>query len=90
MKPPSVVATTRPFFERATAIVDETWHDLDRMVGALERRVAELNVDSTERATLQLMTGWMRELARRPGPTQAELAAPLPAGRGGVNGKSPG
>ncbi len=34
MKPPSVVATTRPFFERATAIVDETWHDLDRLAGA--------------------------------------------------------
>ncbi len=80
MKPPSVVATTRPFFERATAIVDETWHDLDRMAGALERRVAELNVDSTERATLELMTGWMRELARRLEHTEAELAAHLPAG----------
>ncbi len=79
MKPPSVVATTRPFFERATAIVDETSDDLDRMAGALERRVAELNVDSTERATLELMTGWMRE-----------LAPPARAHRGRAGGAPPG
>ncbi len=80
MNPPGVVATTRPCFDRATAIVDGTWHDLDGMAGLLERRVAELNVDSTARATLELMTGWMRELARRLEHTEAELVAHLPAG----------
>lgn len=36
-RPPIVVATTLPFFARAVTIVDETWHELDRMAGALDQ-----------------------------------------------------
>ena len=35
--PPTVLATTLPFFARAATIVDETWHDLDQMAGVLDR-----------------------------------------------------
>ncbi len=33
-RPPIVVAPTWPFFARAATIVDEAWHELDRMAGA--------------------------------------------------------
>jgi len=33
-RPPIVVATTWPFFARAATIVDEAWHEFDRMAGA--------------------------------------------------------
>src|SRR5260370_38552246 len=35
--PPTVLATTLPFFARAALIVDEKWHDLDQMAGVLDR-----------------------------------------------------
>jgi len=41
--PPTVVATTLPFFARAASIVDETWHELDRMAGALDQRAEQLS-----------------------------------------------
>lgn len=34
LRAPVVVATTLPFFARAATIVDETWHELDRVAGA--------------------------------------------------------
>lgn len=37
LRAPVVVATTLPFFARAAAIVDETWHELDRMAGTLDQ-----------------------------------------------------
>jgi hypothetical protein len=77
-RPPIVVATTLPFFARAATIVDEAWHELDRMAGALDQCAVELSADSAERAALELLTGGMRELARRLEQTEVALAAYLP------------
>ncbi len=91
MKPPSVVATTRPFFERAAAIVDETWHDLDRLAAALDRFSAQLGLGGAELAVLDRLTSGLRELARRLEHAEAELAAHRPAPvkpRGGVAGRA--
>jgi hypothetical protein len=73
-----VVGSTLPFFARAATIVDEAWHDLDRMAGALDQCAAELSADSVERAALEQLTGGMRELARRLEQTEVALAAYLP------------
>jgi len=70
--PPTVVATTLPFFARAASIVDETWHELDRMAGALDQRAEQLSTDSADRAILELLTSGIREVARRL--EQAEVA----------------
>jgi hypothetical protein len=78
LRPPTVVATTLPFFARAATIVDETWHELDRMASALDQRAGQLSADSTERALLELMTSGMRELARRLEQTEVALSAYLP------------
>ena len=74
-----VVATTLPFFARATTIVDETRRDLDRLAGALDQGAAQLSADPTERAVLELMATGIRELARQLERTEAALAAYLPA-----------
>ena len=79
MRPPTVVATTLPFFARATTIVDETRRDLDRLAGALDQGAAQLSADPTERAVLELMATGIRELARQLERTEAALAAYLPA-----------
>jgi hypothetical protein len=76
---PIVVATTLPFFARATTIVDEVWHDLDRMAGALDQRAAELSADSADCAILALMTSGIREVARRLEQAEVALSACLPA-----------
>ena len=78
-RPPTVVATTLPFFARAAAIVDETWHELDQMAGALDQRLGQLSDDSAERALLELMASGIRELARRLERTEVALSAYLPA-----------
>ena len=78
LRPPIVVATTLPFFARAATIVDETWHELDRMASALDQYVGQLSADSAERAVLELMTSGMRELARRLEQTEVALSAYLP------------
>lgn len=78
-KPPTVLATTLPFFARAATIVDETWHDLDQMAGVLAQRLAQLGTASDERAFLELMTSEIREVARRLEQTEMALAAYLPA-----------
>ena len=74
---PIVVATTLPFFAGATTIVEETWRELDRMAGALDRCSAELSPDITKRAGFNLLTSGMRELARRLEQAEAALAAYL-------------
>jgi len=79
LHPPTVVATTLPFFARATTIVDETRRDLDRLAGALDQGAAQLSGDHTERAVLELMATGIRELARQLERTEAALAAYLPA-----------
>jgi hypothetical protein len=72
-RPPIVVATTLPFFARAASIVDETWHELDRMAAALDQRAEQLSTDSAaDRAILELLTSGIREVARRL--EQAEVA----------------
>jgi hypothetical protein len=78
LRPPIVVATTLPFFACAAAIVDETWHELDRMAGALDQRAEQLSSDSADRTVLELMTGGIRELGRRLEQTEVALAAYLP------------
>jgi len=78
LRPLIVVATTLPFFARAATIVDETWHELDRMAGALDQRVGQLSADSAERAGLELMTTGIRELARRLEQVEVALSAYLP------------
>jgi hypothetical protein len=78
LRPTIVVATTLPFFARAATIVDETWHELDRVAGALDQRVGRLSADSAEREALELMTSGMRELARRLEQTELALSAYLP------------
>ena len=78
-KPPTVLATTLPFFARAATIVDETWHDLDQMAGVLAQRLDRLGTESDERAFLELMTSGIREVARRLELTEVALAAYLPA-----------
>ena len=91
MKPPRVIATTRPFFERAAAIVDEIWHDLDRLAGALDRFSAQLGMGSAEQAVLERLTSGIRELARRLEHAEPELTAHLPAPlepRGGAGGRA--
>lgn len=75
--PPTVVATTLPFFARAASIVDETWHELDRMAGALDQRTEQLSTDSADRAILELMTSGIREVARRLEQTEVALSAYL-------------
>ena len=45
-KPPTVLATTLPFFARAATTVDETWHDLDQMAGELAQRLDRLGAPS--------------------------------------------
>jgi hypothetical protein len=72
-----VVATTLPFFARAATIVEEAWHGLDRMAEALDQ-CAALSADSSDRAVLELLTGGMRELARRLEQTEVALSAYLP------------
>jgi hypothetical protein len=76
--PPTVVATTLPFFSRAASIVDETWHELDRMAGALDQRAEQLSTDSADRAILELLTSGIREVARRLERAEVALAAYLP------------
>jgi hypothetical protein len=76
--PPTVVATTLPFFARAASIVDETWHDLDRMASALDHRAEQLSTDSADRAILELMTSGMREVARRLEQAKVALITFLP------------
>jgi hypothetical protein len=75
---PTVLATTLPFFARAATIVDETWHDLDRMAGVLAQRLDRLGTESDERVFLELMTNGIREVARRLELTEVALAAYLP------------
>lgn len=53
-------------------------NELDRVAGALDQRVGQLSADSAERAVLELMTGGIRELARRLGQAEAALSAYLP------------
>ena len=77
--PPTVLATTLPFFARAALIVDETWHDLDQMAGVLDRCLDRLGGESDERAFFELMTDGIREVARRLEQTEVALAAYLPA-----------
>jgi len=76
--PPTVVATTLPFFARAASIVGETWHDLDRMAGALDHRAEQLSTDSADRAILELMTSGMREVAHRLEQAKVALITFLP------------
>jgi hypothetical protein len=76
--PPTVVATTLPFFARAASIVDETWHELDRMAGALDQRAEQLSTDSADRAILEPLTSGIREVARRLERAEVALAAYLP------------
>ena len=64
-KPPTVLATTLPFFARAATIVDETWHDLDQMAGVLDQRLNGLGAESDERAFLELMISGIREVVCR-------------------------
>ena len=45
-KPPTLLATTLPFFARAATIVDETWHDLDQLAGVLAQRLDRLGAPS--------------------------------------------
>ena len=78
-KPPTVLATTLPFFARAAMIVDETWHDLDQMAGVLDRCLDRLGGESDERVFFELMTSGIREVARRLEQTEVALAAYLPA-----------
>ena len=78
-KPPTVLATTLPFFARAATIADETWHDLDQMAGVLAQRLDRLGAESDERAFLELMTSGIREVARLLEHTEEALAAYLPA-----------
>lgn len=78
LRPPIVVATTLPFFARAATIVDEAWHELDRMAGALDQRAEQLSADSADRAILEVMTNGIRELARRLEQAEVALAAYLP------------
>jgi hypothetical protein len=78
-RPPTVLATTLPFFARAATIVDETWHDLDQMAGALDGCLGRLGAESDERAFLELMTRGIREVARRLEQTEVALAVYLPA-----------
>ncbi len=78
LRRPIVVATTLPFFARAATILDETWHELDRMAGALDQRAGQLSEDSAERAVLDLMTSGIHELARRLEQTEVALSAYLP------------
>jgi hypothetical protein len=77
LHPPIVVATTLPFFARATTIVGEAWHELDRMAGALDQ-CAALSANSAERAVLESLTSGMRELARRLEQTEVALSTYLP------------
>jgi len=77
-RPPTVVATTLPFFTCAATIVDETWHDLDQMAGVLDRCLGGLGAESDERAFIERMTSGIREVARRLEQTEAALAAYLP------------
>jgi hypothetical protein len=79
LRSPKVVATTLPFFARAAAVVGETWHELDQMAAALDRRAEQLTADSAERAVIGLMAVGIRELARRLEQTEVTLAAYLPA-----------
>jgi hypothetical protein len=74
---PIVVATTLPFFARATTIVGEAWHELDRMAWALDQ-CAALSASSAEQAVLESMTSGMRELARRLEQTEVALSLYLP------------
>jgi len=76
--PAMVVATTLPFFARAATIVDETWHELDRMAGVLDQCAEQLSADRAERAVLELMAGAIRELERRLEQVEAALSAYLP------------
>jgi hypothetical protein len=78
LRPPIVVATTLPFFACAATIVDEAWHELDRMAGALDLRTEQLSADSADRAVLELMTSGIRELARRLEQTEVALEGYLP------------
>jgi hypothetical protein len=78
-RPPAVLATTLPFFARAATIVDETWHDLDQVAGALDQCLGRLGVESDERVFFELMTSGIREVARRLEQTEVALAAYLPA-----------
>ena len=78
-RPPTVLATTLPFFARAALIVDETWHDLDQMAEMLDRCLDRLGDESDERAFFELMTSGIREIARRLEQTEVALAAYLPA-----------
>ncbi|MFI5325757.1 MAG: hypothetical protein ACHQ7H_05945 [Candidatus Rokuibacteriota bacterium] len=78
-RPPKVVATTLPFFARAATVVGETWHELDQMATALDRRAEPLGADSAERLVIEVMASGIRELARRLEQTEGDLAAYLPA-----------
>ena len=77
-RPPTVLATTLPFFARAATIVEEMWHDLDHMAGVLDQRLDGLGAESDDRAFLELMTSGIREVARRLEQTEVALAAYLP------------
>jgi hypothetical protein len=77
-RPLIVVATTLPFFARAATIVQETWRELDRMAAALDQCAVALSADNAERAIFELLTGGMRELARRLEQTEVALSACLP------------
>ena len=78
-RPPTVIATTLPFFARAATIVDETWHDLDQMAGALDQRAELMSADTAERALLALVANGIRDLARRLEQTEVALTAYLPS-----------
>ena len=79
LRPPTVVATTLPFFARAATVVGETWRELDQMAAALDQGTEQLSADSAERVVIELMTSGIRELARRLEQTEVMLAAYLPA-----------
>ncbi len=83
-RPPTVLATTLPFFARAAMIVEEMWHDLDEMAGVLDQRLDRLGAAGDERAFLELMTSEIRKVARRLEQTEVALAAYLPGAEDGA------
>src|SRR5260370_27563578 len=72
-RPPTVLATTLPFFARAAMIVEEMWHDLDEMAGVLDQRLDRLGAAGDERAFLELMTSGIRKVPR---PLEQTAGAP--------------
>ena len=66
-----------PFFAHAATIVGDTWHQLDRMAGALDQCAELLSADSADYAVFELMASELRELERRLKQVEAALSAYL-------------